>query len=331
MMRASGRGLLLAVRMVLATAAVLVAGTAVRAADFPTKPITVVVPFPPGGSTDLLARQIAEKIAGPLGQPVVVENRAGAGGTVGASYVARAKPDGHTLLMGVTGSNAISPVLREDVPYDPVTGFSPVSVVVSSPLVLVVKADSPLKDAQAFSAAAKAKPGALSHGTPGVGTAMHLTGELYGLESKTKLLHIPYKGSAAALQDLLGGRLDTMFADILVTAEFIKSGQLRALAVTSMERHFMLPDVPTLAEVGLPGFQALSWQGVFAPAGTPEPILAKLHSEIAKALKNEDLRKSFADGGFIVEGRSPGESKAFVEAEVKRWRRVVDEAGLKIK
>ena len=319
-----------------ATAALSVALTVgaaghLSAQDYPSKPITIVVPFPPGGSTDLLARQIAEKIAGPLGQPVVVENRGGAGGTVGANHVAHAKPDGYTLLMGVTGSNAISAVLRDDLPYDPLKNFSPVSVVVSAPLVLVVNADRPEKSAKDYIASASAKPGTITHGSPGVGTSMHLTGELFALESKTKLVHVPYKGSAAALQDLLGGQLNSMFGDVLVTAEHVKSGRLRALAVTSKERHFMMPDVPTVAEAALPGFEASSWQGVFAPAGTPEPILTKLHGEIAKALKAEDMQKFFADRGFMVDGRTPSESKSFIEDEIKKWKRVVDEAGLKVK
>jgi tripartite-type tricarboxylate transporter receptor subunit TctC len=289
------------------------------------------VPFSPGGSTDLLARQIADRIAGPLGQPIVVENRPAAGGTVGASYVAKSKPDGYTLLMGVTGSNAINAVLRDDLPYNPVTDFSAVSIVISAPLVLVVNAQRDIKTTQDYINVAKAKPDTLTHGTPGVGTSMHLTGELFGLESHTKLLHVPYKGSAGAVQDLLGGRLDSMFGDILVTAEYVKSGHLRALAVTSAQRHVMLPDVPTVAEGGMPGFQALSWQGVFAPSGTPKPVLARLHAEIAKVLRADDVQKFFSDRGFVVESRAPDESQAFVEAEVRRWKRVVDEAGLKTK
>ena len=208
-----------------------------HAQQYPEKPITIVVPFPPGGSTDVLARQIAEKISGPLGQPVVVENRAGAGGTVGANHVARTDPDGYTLLMGVTGSNAISAVLRDNLPYDPLTDFSPVSLVVSAPLVVVVNSKNDIKSIQDYIEFAKAKPSTMTHGSPGVGTSMHLTGELFGLESGTKLVHVPYKGSAAALQDLLGGQLMSMFGDVLVTAEYIKSGRVRALAVTSSKRH----------------------------------------------------------------------------------------------
>ncbi len=303
----------------------------VQAQDYPTKPIAIVVPFPPGGSTDLLARMIAKQISGPLGQPVVVQNKPGAGGTVGALYVATSKPDGYTLLMGVTGSNAISAVLRDNLPYNPVKDFSPVSLVVSAPLVLVVKSDSKIKTTKDYIDFAKKNPDTLTHGSPGVGTSMHLTGELFALESGTKLVHVPYKGSAAALQDLLGGRVASMFGDILVTSEAIKSGRLRPIAVTSAKRHFMLPNTPTVAESGIPGFQAFSWQGVFAPAGTPKPILDKLYNAITEAFKNKEFQDFFAKRGFIVEALTPEASQAFIVSEVKKWKRVVDEAKLKTK
>lgn len=315
-----------------AAAMALVSSAApVLAETYPSKPVTIVVPFPPGGSTDLLARQIAEKISGPLGQPVVVENRGGAGGTVGAFHVVKSAPDGYTLLMGVTGSNAISAALRDDLPYDPVKDFAPVSIVVSSPLVLVVNSDSKFKTVKDVIDYAKAKPGTFTHGSPGVGTSMHMAGELFGLQSGTKLVHVPYKGSAAALQDLLGGQIDGMFGDLLVVSEYIKTGKLRALGVTSKKRHPMLPDTPTIAEAALPKYEAISWQGVFAPAGTPEPILDRLYKEIFKAVSAEDLKAFFAQRGFIIEGRTPAESKAFIAEEVPKWKDVVKEAGIKTK
>lgn len=311
-----------------AAMALAVGAGPVQAETYPSKPITIVVPFPPGGSTDLLARQIGEKISGPLGQPVVVENRGGAGGTVGAFHVVQAAPDGYTLLMGVTGSNAISAALRSDLPYDPVKDFAPVSIVVSAPLALVVNAESKFKSVQDVIDYAKANPDTFTHGSPGVGTSMHMAGELFGLKSGTKLVHVPYKGSAAALQDLLGGQIDGMFGDILVTSEHIKAGKLTALGVTSLKRHPMLPDTPTIAETALPGYQATSWQGVFAPAGTPDDVLQKLYGEIAKALETEDLKSFFAERGFVVEGQSPADSKAFIAAEVPKWKEVVQAAGI---
>ncbi|WP_417682633.1 Bug family tripartite tricarboxylate transporter substrate binding protein [Roseibium sp.] len=301
---------------------------ALAADAYPDKPITLVVPFPPGGSTDLLARQIGEAISGPLGQPVVVENRGGAGGTVGANYVAKSDPDGYTLLMGVTGSNAISAALRNDLPYDPVTDFDPVSIVIAAPLALVVNADSDYTSVEDVIAYAKENPETFTHGTPGVGTSMHMTGELFGLETDTKLLHVPYKGSAQALQDLLGGQLDAMFGDILVTSEHVKTGRLRALGVTSTQRHYLLPDVPTIAEAGVPDFAAFSWQGVFAPAGTPKPVLDKLYAEINTALQSDKLQAFFKEKGFLVESKTPEDSKAFIASEVKKWKGVVDAAGI---
>lgn len=302
-----------------------------QAADsaFPDKPITIVVPFPPGGSTDLLARKIGESLSTTLGQPVVVENRGGAGGTVGANYVAKSDPDGYTLLMGVTGSNAISAALRDDLPYSPVTDFNPVSIVISSPLALVVNTDSDFQSVQDVLDYAKANPDTFTHGTPGVGTSMHMAGELFALDSGTKLVHVPYKGSAAALQDLLGGRIDAMFGDILVTSEYISSGRLRPLGVTGTQEHYLLEGVPTIADAGLPGYAAFSWQGLFAPAGTEEDVLATLYGAIEAALQTEDLQTLFRERGFLVEGMTPAASKDFIAAEVEKWTKVVDAAGLK--
>ncbi len=304
-------------------------GALAQAGDYPTKPITLVVPFPPGGSTDLLARKIGETISVTLGQPVVVENRGGAGGTVGANYVARSDADGYTLLMGVTGSNAISAALRDDLPYSPTEDFDPVSIVISSPLVLVVNADSDFQTAADVIAYAKENPGSFTHGTPGVGTSMHMTGELFGLESGTELLHVPYSGSAAAVQDLLGGQIDAMFGDILVTSEYVKAGRLRPLAVTGTQEHFLLEGVPTVAEAGLDGFAAFSWQGIFAPAGTPPAVLETLYAAVAEALESDDIKALFAERGFLVEGMPPAEAKTFIAGEVEKWTRVVEAAGLK--
>jgi tripartite-type tricarboxylate transporter receptor subunit TctC len=313
-----------------ALAAGLALGPAAHAqGDYPSKPVTLVVPFPPGGSTDTLARSIAEAIDGPLGQPVVVENRPGAGGTVGAHAFARSDPDGHTLLMGVTGSNAISGVLRSDLPYDPGTDFAPVTLVVSAPLAVVVNAESDIRTLQDLIDRARADPDTVTYGTPGVGTSMHMAGELFALEAGARLVHVPYQGSAPALQDLLGGQIDMMFGDVLVTSEHIRSGALRPLAVTSAARHPLLPDVPTVDEAALEGFLAISWQGVFAPAGTPGPILERLHGLISDALATEALQDFFAQRGFMVEGRAPDASAAFVADEIEKWGRVVDAAGLR--
>jgi len=300
---------------------------AYAAAPYPNKPVTIVVPFPPGGSTDLLARRIGEKLALALGQPVIIDNRAGAGGTVGSDFVAKSAPDGYTLLMGVTGTNAISATLYPKLPYDPLRDFVPVSLVVSAPLVLVVSSMARQKSVAELIAFAKSNPGAVTHGSPGNGTSMHLTGEMFAQASGTRLTHVPYRGSAPALQDLLGGQITAMFGDLLVVQPLVAAGKLRALAVTSKERHPMFPDVPTMAESGLAGFEALSWQGLFAPAATPSEIVARLGMEVVKVVRMPDLKEFFAARGFVVEAKPPAESLRFIQAEVPKWGRIVKASG----
>ncbi|MCU4119644.1 tripartite tricarboxylate transporter substrate binding protein [Variovorax sp. N23] len=313
----------------LALAAVALLPSLAIAQSYPAKPIRIVVPFPPGGSTDLLARRIGEKLAAAWGQPVVVENRAGAGGTLGADYVVKSAPDGYTLLMGVTGSNAIAGALYPKLPYDVVKDFAPVSLVVSSPLVLVRNPGFAPKTVQALVAAAKAKPGSISYGSPGNGTSMHLTGEMFKLSAKVSMLHIPYRGSAGALSDLMGGQIDTMFGDFLVVWPQLEAGKLLPIAVTSKTRHKMLPNVPTIAESGYPGFEALSWQGLFAPAATPPAIVEQLNREVNKALASADIQEYFGSRGFTLGGSSATEFKAFVKVEADKWARIVQASGAK--
>ncbi|MBU8544252.1 MULTISPECIES: tripartite tricarboxylate transporter substrate binding protein [Roseomonadaceae] len=295
------------------------------AQSWPSRTIRIVVPFPPGGSTDVLARRLAEKLTAALGQTVVVENRPGAGGTVGADAVAKSAPDGHTLLMGVTGSNAIAGSLFRNLPYDPATSFAPLSRVVSAPLILVVNKDSPAQDLAGYIAAAKAANGGLTYATPGNGTSMHLTGVMFGQAAKVELTHVPYRGSAAALTDLIAGQVQSSFADFLVALPQVRAGAIRPIAVTSPARHRLLPEVPTMQEAGLPGFAATSWQGLFAPAGTPAPVLARLHAEVARAMTSPEIQDSFAAQGFTVEATTPADFDAFVRAEVAKWAVVVRE------
>jgi len=249
-----------------------------RAQSWPEKPIRLVVPFPPGGSTDVLARRIGEKLTVALGQPVLVENRPGAGGTTGADAVAKSAPDGHTLLMGVTGSNAIAVSLFRNLPYHPVRDFAPVTRVISAPLVLVAHPSMNVTDVAGYVAAAKAAPNAVTYGTPGNGTSMHLTGVMFANATGTQLTHVPYRGT---------------------------------------------PQVPTKQEAGLLGFSATSWQGVFAPAGTPAPVVERLHAEIAKIMTLPEVKDSFASQGFIVEAVGPAEFAPFVAAETAKWAEVV--------
>jgi len=323
----AGRRLALGGAVALAATALLPSLAAAQ--GFPTKPIRIVVPFPPGGSTDLLARRIGEKLAAVWGQPVVVENRAGAGGTVGADYVAKSAPDGHTLLMGVTGSNAIAGALYPRLPYDVVKDFAPVSLVVSSPLVLVRNPGFAPKTVQELVAAARAKPGSISYGSPGNGTSMHLTGEMFKLSAKVSMLHIPYRGSAGALTDLMGGQIDTMFGDFLVVWPQVEAGKVVPIAVTSKTRHKMLPNVPTIAESGYPGFEALSWQGLFAPAATPPAIVEQFNREVNKALASADIQEYFGSRGFTLGGSSAGEFKTFIQVEADKWARIVQASGAK--
>jgi tripartite-type tricarboxylate transporter receptor subunit TctC len=305
------------------------APTLASAQNYPGKLVRIVVPFPPGGSTDLLARKLGEKLAVTWKQTVVVENRAGAGGTVGADYVSKSEPDGHTLLIGVTGSNGIAGSLYPNLPYDMVKGFTPVTAVVSAPLVIVKNPNLPAKNLQELVAAARARPASITYGSPGSGTSMHLTGEMFKLATKASFLHIPYRGSAGALTDLMGGQIDLMFGDILVVMPQILSNKLVPLAVTSRERHPLLPNVPTVAESGYPGFEALSWQGMFAPPGTPAAIVEKINKDVNAALTSADIQEYFVSRGFRLGGSSASEYKAFIEAETKKWATIVKASGAK--
>jgi tripartite-type tricarboxylate transporter receptor subunit TctC len=295
---------------------------------YPNKVVRLVVPFPPGGSTDLLARRLCEKLQAAMGQSCIVENKPGAGGAVGSEFVAKAAPDGYTLLLGVTGSHGISVSLNPKLPYHPLKDFAPISALVTTSLVLVVGPAFPANTLSEYVAYAKGKPEQVTHSSPGNGTSMHLTGEMFNLATGTKLVHVPYKGSAGAVNDLMGGQVQSMFGDFLVVYPQVRAGKIKALAVTSARRHPMLPDVPTIAESGYPGFEALSWQGLFAPAGTPPEIVARLNAETLKALAAEDFRDSFARQGFVVAGSTPAEFRAFIEAEIPKWARIIKAGGV---
>jgi len=286
------------------------------------------VPFAPGGSTDLLARRVGDKLAAAWGQPVVVDNRPGAGGTIGADFVAKSAPDGYILLAGVTGSNAIAQALYPKLPYDVMKDFSPVSMIASAPLVLAVNPDVEAKTAAEFLALVKSKPGALSYGSAGNGTSMHLTGEMYKQAAEVSMVHVPYRGSAGMLTDLMSGQIQVTFGDVLVLLPQIEAGKIRALAVTSNARLPVLPDVPTLNEAGLKGFEALSWQGIFAPAGTPPELVEKLSAAVNRAMQSPDIKDYFAARGFIVEGTTPEAFKTFIASEVKKWTPIVKSSGV---
>jgi tripartite-type tricarboxylate transporter receptor subunit TctC len=311
-----------------ALVAIVAAGAWAQA--YPTRPIRIVVPFPAGGTTDVLARAVAQKLTESLGQPTVVDNRPGAGGNIGAELVAKSAPDGYTLLMGTVGTHAINPSLYPKMPYDHVRDFAPVILVAGVPNVLVINPALPINSVQELIAYGKANPGKLNFASSGNGTSIHLSGELFKTMAGVQMAHIPYKGSAPALQDLVGGQVQLMFDNLPSSLALIKAGKLKALAVTSKERAAALPDVPTLAESGLPGFEASSWFGLLAPAGTPQPVIAKLNAEVAKWLASPEAKEKLLAQGAIAAGGTPEDFARHIAAETAKWQKVVKDSGAKI-
>ncbi len=301
-----------------------------QAPAYPTKPIRIVVPFPPGGATDILARDVAQKLTDAWGQAVIVDNRPGAGGNIGSELVAKAAPDGYTLEMGTVGTHAINASLYAKMPYDHVKDFAPVILVASVPNVLEVNPALPVNSVAELIAYAKANPGKLNFASSGNGTSIHLSGELFKVMAGVQMTHVPYKGSAPALQDLIAGQVQLMFDNLPPSLPQIKAGKLRALAVTSAARAPALPDVPTVAEAGLPGFEASSWFGVLAPAGTPPAIVAKLNAEIGRWLATPEAKEKLAKQGADAAGGSPEDFVKHIAAETAKWAKVVKESGAKI-
>ena len=288
-----------------------------------TKPLRFVVPFPPGGSTDILARAIGAKLGTALGQTVIIDNKPGAGGSLGASEVARAEPDGNTLLMGHIGTLAVNPALYPKLPYDPVKSFVPVAWVARVPNILVVNAKSPIKTLADLVAQARAKPGHLTYSSGGNGSAAHIAFEYLKLQAKFPMLHIPYRGTGPSVTDLMGGQVDATFTGSPVVLPHVRSGQLRALAVSSTKRLPSLPDVPTVAESGFPGFDADQWYGVVAPAGTPAAVVARLNAEINKALQNPQVAQQLDGEGAVPVPGSPQAFGDLIAREIPRWAKVV--------
>jgi tripartite-type tricarboxylate transporter receptor subunit TctC len=298
--------------------------------EFPTSPVTVVVPFGPGGNIDITARSVAPTMAQVLGKPVIVDNRPGAGGMLGAGAVAKAAPDGHTTLLASTGSLAAAPALYSKLSFDPVTSFSMVRAITRVPLVLVVNPAVPAKNLQELVALAKAKPGSLTFASTGNGTSNHLAGELFKKMSGTDLVHVPYKGSSQALTDLLGGQVNIMFDNIPSSLPHIKSGKLRAIGMTSAARSPILPDLPTLAEAGLPGFEASTITGLAVPAGTPPAVIQKLDAAVAKALTLPEVKTKFGDLGAEVVSMGGPEFSALMRSETAKWSKVARDAGVQL-
>jgi len=301
-----------------------------QAQTYPTKPIRLVVPFPAGGTTDILARAVAQKLSETLGQQVIVDNRPGAGGNIGSELVARSAPDGYTLLMGTVGTHAINVSLYPKLPYDPVKDFTPIVLVAGVPNVLVVNPSLPARSVAELIAYAKANPGKLNFASSGSGTSIHLSGELFKVLTGVQMTHVPYKGSAPALTDLVGGQVQLMFDNLPSSLAFIKAGKLRALAVTSKTRAAALPDVPTMVEAGVPDFEASSWFGILAPAGTPRDIVVRINAEVAKWLATPDAREKLAGQGAIAAGGAPEDFARHIASETAKWARVVKASGAKV-
>ena len=297
---------------------------------FPNRPVRLVVPFPAGGTTDILARAIAEKLSSALGQQFVVDNRPGAGGNIGADIVAKAAPDGYTLLMGTVGTHAINPSLYAKMPYDAMKDFAPVILVAGVPNVLVVNPEVPVKTVSDLIALAKAKPGTINFASSGNGTSIHLSGELFKSMTGVQMSHDPYKGSAPALTDLIGGQVQLMFDNLPSALPFIKGGKLRAVAVTSSKRAPALPDLPTIAESGVPGFEASSWFGILAPAATPKDIIAKINAEANKALQSPEMKEKLLSQGAEAVGNTPEHFAEYIRNETLKWAKVVKDSGAKV-
>ncbi|MFC6281686.1 MULTISPECIES: Bug family tripartite tricarboxylate transporter substrate binding protein [Polaromonas] len=314
------------IRGLLALSLVSLAGIA-SAQAFPSRPITLVVPFAPGGPTDTISRNIAQKMSDSLGQPVLVDNRPGGGGQIAGSMVKQAKPDGYTLFVGATEMFAINQTLFSKFSYDPLKDFKPVSAFVQTPMILVVSRDNPANSVQELIALAKTKPGGLTYASQGLGSIGHMLGQTMALKTGTTLVHIPYKGSSPALQDLVTGRVDMMFDVVASSGPLITAGKLKALAVANAKPFASLPSVPTLSAGGVTGLDASVWFGVVAPAGTPDAVVATLNESIAKAVNTPDLTKRFADQGMHPLPMNAQQFAVFMKGEVDRWTPLVKASG----
>lgn len=314
----------------LLTAILAIVNPFTASAAFPDKPVKMVVPFPAGGATDLMARGLAQNLSEQLGTPVVIDNRGGAGGTLAAESVARAPADGYTLLFATMGTLAINPALYPKLRYDPLNHFAPIALTHLTPRVLVVSASVKAHHVSELIALAKSQPGQITYGSAGNGSSSHLSGALFENMAGVDMTHVPYKGSAPLLTDLLAGRVDSTFDSLTVYEEHIKSGRVRALGVTSRKRMTALPGVPTLAEAGLPGYEVSNWLGLLAPAGTPRDTMALLHAAVTRAMANAQMRAQLVALGIEPQSSTPEEFGALIRSEIPKWARIVKVSGAKV-
>ena len=297
------------------------------AQNYPTKPIRLIVPFAPGGPMDIMSRAIGEKLTARLGQQVVVDNRGGAGGSIGTEIAARAAPDGHTLLTGHIGTHAVNVSLYPGLGYDPVRDFAPITLIATLPLALVIHPSVPANSVADLIALAKSKPGQINFASAGSGGPTHMAGEMLKTMARIDIIHVPFKGNAAALTDLVAGRVQMMFSNLLTSVPHVRAGRLRALAITSVKRSPQAPDLPTVAESGVPGYDLTPWYGIFAPAGTPRSVVARLNREVGAILSAPDMKERFRTQGVDLTTSSPEELAALIRAEIPKWRKVVKESG----
>ena len=316
----------------IAAALTLVAGSALAAAaegpaaTYPDKPIRIIVAYTPAGATDILARAVGQKMTEAWGQPVIVENRPGANGNIGTEVAAKATPDGYTLLMVTAGTHGVNPGLYRKLPWDAVRDFAPVSLVAMVPNIMVVNPSLPVKSVNEFIAYAKANPGKLSYGSPGLGSTAHMSVELFKTMTGTDMLHVPYKGSAGVMQDVIAGQIAVTIDNMPVYLPQVKAGKLRALAVSPAKRSPAVPDLPTIAEAGVPGYDATAWFGLVAPAGVPRPIVAKLAGETQRILRLPDVAERLSGLGAEPVGNTPEQFAAFIKAEIAKWKKVIQDA-----
>jgi len=301
----------------------------VVAQSYPSKPIRFIVPFPPGGGNDVMARTVGQKLTEAFGQQLVIDNRAGAGGTIGAETAAHAVPDGYTLFLGGVASHGINPNLKAKLPYDPVRDFAPISLIASSPLVLVVHPSVPVKSIKELVQFAKARPGTLNFASNGTGGSSHLAAEMFKMMTGADMVHVPYKGLSPALTDLLSGQVQLMFSSTVAIMPQVRAGRLRPLAMTGAKRSPAMPEIPTVAESGVPGYETASWYGVLAPAGTPRSIIDKLSREIVKITHMPDVRERMTSEGAEPAGNTPEEFAAHIKRELARWAKVIKQARIR--
>lgn len=317
-------------RFTVATLGLVAASVFAQANDYPNRPVTLVVPFPPGGGTDAGARLVAQKLSAKWHQPVVIDNKGGAAGQIGADFVSKAKPDGYTILMGNIGTQAINPALYAKLPYDADKAFAPITLVAELPLAMMVNASSPAKTVQDFVALAKSQPGQLSYSSSGPGGGPHLAAEMFKSGTGTFILHVPYRGGGPAISDLLAGHVQLSFMTVLEASGHIKSGKLRALAVTSAKRVSAFPDLPTLGETVIPGFNSISWIGLLAPAGTPATTIEKISADVREVLANEETKTRFTELGGVPVGNTPAEFSSMISRDRKRYAQIIRERNITV-